>query len=213
MKLSTVARIPMVLIVAVVGGCSMAPAAQQTARPQPTITFLPTATAPPTATPSPPIQPTPVATPDAPDTPSPTKKPPNRFPKGTLRAGDVVAEGSRGTYCYKDTCADLGQWPRKADLPELVVGAADAELEFSLPESARFVTWDVAYAAASSYEDESTELARGGYPYDADANPEASVTELSRVSFAAPPSGDWVVWVWVTLRFGDLSYAWHVIVP
>jgi hypothetical protein len=126
-------------------------------------------------------------------------------PTATLSGdGDAVA-GQPGTYCYLDTCAD-GPWPRKADLPELTVASAASELTLTLAEPARFIGWSVAYGVSSN-DDESTNLERGG-----SFDPDAPGPEYSEVTFAGPPAGDWVLFVWLTLRGGDLSYAWHLTV-
>lgn len=126
-------------------------------------------------------------------------------PTATLSAGGDPVAGQPASYCYLDTCAD-GPWPQKGDLPELRVAGAASELTLTLAEPARFIGWTVAYGELSN-DDESTNLDSGG-----SSDPDAAGPDYSEVTFDGPPTGDWVLFVWLQLRGGDLSYAWHVTV-
>jgi hypothetical protein len=90
------------------------------------------------------------------------------------------------------------------------LNAGEDGLDFSIAHDLPFVRWSAAYSEKSN-DDRSKPLGDGGTQYDPDAigsPPPQFVT----ASIPRPPAGDWVVWVWVDLEFGDLSYAWHVIV-
>ncbi len=178
------------LLVLMLAACSIAPAGQPTTSP--------------IAPPSPSIKPTPQPTPtedaaigDAP-------------PDGTLRGDGAAVAGQPGSYCFGDTCADIGGWPNKLDLPLVELSAADQQLEFAVPDSVRFVEWHASYSASSN--GEANELAEGGNGYDPDKSYASPWPESSSVTFDSPPAGDWVVYVSVYFDGGDLSYAWHVIV-
>ena len=57
------------------------------------------------------------------------------------------------------------------------------------------------------------ELAEGGAPFDPDAQPQSSLIELNSAEFDSPPTGDWSLMISLRFPGGDLSYAWHVVVP
>ena len=131
-----------------------------------------------------------------------------RPPDGLLRSGSESVTGQLGSFCYGKTCADIGRWPPKSELPELV--AQTKSLEFTLGNGEPFVGWTASYNQTAD-DDRSRRLGQGGGSFDADANP-APADQFSDISFDAPPAGDWVVWMFVQLESGDLSYAWHVTV-
>ena len=197
MKLPAIARIS--LLVVLLAACSLAPAAQPTGTPRPAAT--------------------PALTPLATPTERPTRSPaaaPTEYggevpPVVTLSSGDVSAAGYPGSYCFADTCADIAGWSSKADLPQLTAGPSSGDLVFEIADQISFVTWSAAYGASSN-DDESTPLGEGGDPFDPDTGG-SPPPQFLNAHVPMPPPGDWVVWVWVDLEFGDLSYAWHVIVP
>jgi hypothetical protein len=132
----------------------------------------------------------------------------NHPPDGLLSAGSETVTGRLGTYCYGNTCADIGRWPPKSDLPVLV--ASNKSLEFRLRNGEEFVRWSARYGETSD-DDRSQPLGQAGRPFDSDAN-SSPADEFSSASFDAPPAGDWVVFVNLELAGGDLSYAWNVTV-
>jgi len=132
-------------------------------------------------------------------------------PVATLSSGDVSVAGYPGSYCFADTCADIGAWPPKTDLPELTASASNGDLNFEIADQISFVRWSAAYGSSSD-DDDSTPLGEGGDPFDPDTGA-SPPPQFLNASVSTPPPGDWVVWVWVELESGDLSYAWHVIVP
>ena len=130
----------------------------------------------------------------------------NHPPDGLLSSGGADVAGKLGSYCYGNTCADIAQWPPKANLPELV---AANDLHFELANAETFVGWQAGFGPKSNGSAEI--LGEGGESFDPDTtgSPAESFTSAS---FKAPPVGDWVVWLFVDLESGDLSYAWHVTV-
>jgi hypothetical protein len=132
----------------------------------------------------------------------------NHPPDGLLSSGSKSVAGQLGSYCYGQTCADIGRWPPKSELPELV--AQTNTLEFALENGEPFVGWIASYNNTAD-DDRSRKLDQGGGSLDPDGNPPAA-DEFTDISFDAPPAGDWVVWMFVQLESGDLSYAWHVTV-
>ena len=188
------------VVIIVAGACSLAP------RARPSLTFVATATPMSVST----AQPTRRAASPTPLLAVRTERPDQGHPPpaGLLGSGGEIVAGYPGSYCFGDTCAEIGGWPSKSELPRLRV-TADA-MTFSIEGEVAFVTWSAAYQSRAN-DDASKSLGRGGYPYDPDASasPPPSVIEAT---IPAPPAGDWVVWIWVDLEHGDLSYAWHVIV-
>ena len=205
MKLPTLARIPVVVLL--MSACSLAPLAQPTSRPPPPVAATPTAA----ATPALPPLATPTELPTRSPAAAPTEYGGEVPPVATLSSGDVGAAGYPGSYCFADTCADIGGWPSKADLPQLTAGPSSGDLVFEIADQILFVTWSAAYGASSN-DDESTPLGEGGDPFDPDTGG-SPPPQFLNAHVPMPPPGDWVVWVWVDLESGDLSYAWHVIVP
>lgn len=200
MKLSTLARIPLVALLA--SACSVTPGVQPTSSRVPPASPGPTAA----ATPGPTATAPPVATPTAPDThpPRPTESVP---PGGFLGGGETdPVEGWRGSYCWHGTCADAAAIPAIDDLPSVHI--SDSEMEFSLSHRATFVKWRATYTSDEA--DEPVTLGQGGEGFDPDAVRSPGAESLATVRFAAPPAGDSVVFVQVFFDGGDLSYAWHV---
>ena len=130
-------------------------------------------------------------------------------PAGLLSAGSGSIEGRIGSYCWGDTCADIGVWPPKADLAELDVASREVTIQFSASKPVGFTEWYASYAAGPNGGSKS--LVKGGSS-DPDTNATAP-PEFETFDFPSPPSGDWIVFVSVYFRGGDLSYAWHVVVP
>ncbi|MEX2548047.1 MAG: hypothetical protein WD830_09705 [Chloroflexota bacterium] len=161
-------------------------------------------------TPSPATAPSPSTEPPPQPTPTEDVAVGTEPPDGTLRADGAAVAGQHGSYCFADTCADIGGWPNKPDLPLVEVSAADQQLEFALPDSVQFVEWHASYSASSN--GEANDLAEGGNGYDPDKSYASPWPATSSVTFDSPPAGDWVVYVSVYFDGGDLSYAWHVIV-
>lgn len=193
MKLPTLARIPLVVLLA--SACSVAPGAHPTSSRVPPASSGPTATATPAATPTA----APVTHP-----PRPTESAP---PGGFLGGGETdPVEGWQGSYCWHGTCADAATIPAIDDLPSVLT--SDSEMEFSLSDSATFVKWRATYASDDA--DEPVTLGQGGEGFDPDAVASPGAESLAIVRFAAPPAGDSVVFVQVFFDGGDLSYAWHV---
>lgn len=216
MKLPEIVRIPLVALL--MAACSLAPAAQPTISPGPAATPGQTATPGPTATPAPTKTPEPTGTPEPTDTPAPTGTPRPFFdppegskpPKAMLSADGLSVEASPIGYCWAGECLD-GPNPPKNQLPELELIEANLDMEFEVADGVRFAHWGAEYYDRS--DDNAVSLGDGGFYYDPDATPATPWVEMSRATFPAPPSGDWVVNVYLELVHGDLSYAWHVIVP
>jgi hypothetical protein len=144
---------------------------------------------------------TPAASPTEPHSPLPS--PPDAF----LQAGDGdPVEGRLGSGCYLDACAD-SPWLPAAGLPVLEPAGGDEELTVSIAPGFEFVRWTARYAAA---DDPSGERARPLAEGGADDGP-----AVAEASFRTPPSGDWVVSVF--LRYAndecDGAYYWRVIAP
>lgn len=211
MKLPTVARLP--LVVLLMSACSLTPVAQPTSRTQPSaspaLTAVPVAA---TATPGPTATPRPTGTNPATGTPVPFFEPPegSKPPKATLSAGIVSVEASPIGYCWDNECLD-GPNPPKGQLPELELSDSNIDLEFEVGGGVRFARWGAEYFDKSDAN--AVTLGGGGFTYDPDMMPSTPWLEMSQASFPAPPIGDWVVNVYLELVNGDLSYAWHVIVP
>ena len=132
----------------------------------------------------------------------------NTPPDGLLSSGGAAVAGQPGSYCYRSTCADIGRWPAKADLPLLTV--TTGKVRFALGGNEPFVRWNAAYNDNAN-DDQATELGQGGHAFEPDAT-SSPPPQLEEALIEAPPAGDWVMWVWVDLEQGDLSYAWHVTV-
>lgn len=191
MKLPSIARIPLVLVLA---SCSLSPVAQ------PTASQAPPATAP-TSTPT--SEPTATATPTAAATqPAPTESLP---PQGVLSGHDDAVDGWLGSYCWAGTCVDAPALPDMDHLP-FAVGGGD--LVFSLSDGSTFIGWRASYTGPEQAEH--LTLGQGGERFDPDGSPSAEPVDLATATFASPPGGDWVVLLQVFLESGDLSYAWHV---
>lgn len=218
MNLSTVARLPFVVLL--MSACSMSPIAQPTpsasapATPAatPSSPTQPTATPGQTFTPEPSGTPEPTAKASEPNTPRPYFDPPegSKPPKASLSSGTVSVEASPIGYCWDNECVD-GPNPPKDQLPELELNDSDLEMEFEVADDVRFARWGAEYFKRS--DDTAATLGGGGFSYDPDVTPATPWVEMSRATFPAPPPGDWVVNVYLELVHGDLSYAWHVIVP
>lgn len=130
-------------------------------------------------------------------------------PRGYLASGPSSVEGWIGSYCWQDACADSPSLPPKATLPE--IRASDGQLAFSLSDGSTFVRWTISYGDASDTPLEV--LDQGGEAFDPDALPQPGDAELTSVQFVSPPAGDWLLVAFVQFPGGDLSYAWHVLVP
>ena len=129
-------------------------------------------------------------------------------PAGLLTSGGDEVAGQLGSYCYLNTCADIGGWPAKSELPLLTVTTGN--VGFALESKETFLSWSASYNDKAN-DDQATELDKGGQSFDPDSS--SSVPpQIEEAVIDAPPAGDWVMWVWVDLESGDLSYAWHVIV-
>ena len=214
MNLPAIARIPLVILL--LSACALSPVARPTSSQAPPATpgstaTLPAAT-PPTETPTPTGVPAPTGTPGPTDTPRPFFEPPDgsQPPNATLSRGDDSVEASPIGYCWADECID-GPNPPKNQLPELALTEGGVDLEFEIGDDVRFTRWGAEYYDRS--DDNAVSLGRGGFSYDPDATPATPWVEISSATFPAPPSGDWVLNVYVELAHGDLSYAWHVVVP
>lgn len=217
MKLPAIARTSAagLALLIVVGAFSLVPAA----RPSPTGAPSAGATSSAVATPTRPPTSAPVATatlipsdsapsPSAPALATPRRGGNGGPPAGLLASGDVAVAGHPGSYCYGNRCVD-SVWPFKSDLP-LITIEADSAI-FALEGATPFVEWAALYSARSN--SGTHELGRGGSDFDPDAvgSPPPLLLEAQ---VAAPPSGEWVVNVFVRFEGGgDASYAWHVIVP
>ena len=80
-----------------------------------------------------------------------------------------------------------------------------------------FVQWTASYSEAQMAD--LVPLGSGGSPYDPDSTV-SPPPDLYQATFAAPPSGDWVIVIGLhfanrslPVQGGDASYAWHVVVP
>lgn len=156
------------------------------------------ATNPPTAVPT--------VAPTAPRTAVPTAEQVDQPPAALLAADSDPVAGWLGTFCWHGACLDAPQLPAKSELPILNTDAR-AELTLTLADGTQFSEWSAVYATDS--EVTGTELGGGGAPYDpySSATPPAA---LDSATFAAPPTGDWMIRVFVGFSDGDASYAWHV---
>lgn len=213
MNLPAIARIP--LLAALVSACALGPVAQPTASQAPPTAPISMPTQEPAATSSPPDAPatsSPTSTRPPSPTPRPYFEPPagGAPPMGTLSAGDMSVDATPIGYCWADECID-GPNPPKNQLPELTLSEDGVDLEFEVGDGARFARWSAEYYERS--DDDAVSLGGGGFSYDPDATPATPWVEMSSATFPAPPSGDWVLNVYLELVHGDLSYGWHVIVP
>jgi hypothetical protein len=132
----------------------------------------------------------------------------DRPPDGLLSSAGETVSGQLGSYCYGRTCADLGQWPAKSELPLLTV--TTGKVRFALQRDEPFVGWTAAYNDNAN-DDRAIPLEQGGEAFDPDST-SSPPPQFQEALIEAPPAGDWVMWVWIDLEQGDLSYAWHVIV-
>ena len=210
---------PIVLlaVLALAGGCAYGgPGASPTSQP-PTTPSTATPTASPTASPASVPPPTSSA---GMETTSPTPTPgSSKPPDGLLSAGSESVAGWLGSYCWSysdgedetDACADAFRTPPRSTLPFLAVPpGARAELTFSVAGGVEFSGWTATYSARSN--SARKDLHSGGHNFDSETT--ASQPPLSdEVRFPSPPSGDWVVHVFVYFVNGDASYHWHVAVP
>ena len=181
----------------------------------------------PTASPTTAVTRAPVAT-SAPSVASPTSSPPNASPTtvptvqadqppaGLLTSSGDPVTGHLGTFCWAGLCSDEFELPAKSSLPGLDAEAGQP-LSFSLSPGAGFVKWSASYSKAKMAD--LVPLGSGGAPYDPDSSA-SPPPDLYTATFAAPPSGDWVVVVALSfangstlVRGGDANYSWHVIVP
>jgi hypothetical protein len=175
-------------------------------------TVAPTPTAAPSA---PAATSTPLASNESPPAGSPTVTPthadPQPPPIGDLELLDTTTPGYAGSWCYDGACL-TGPPPPKSGLPLVEVPTAGTELAFVFADSHPFT-----HATASHARDHdaaSTQLVEVGQYYDPYLSEATPGPEMSRFTFDAPPSGDWVLRV--GLQFadrGDAVYYWHVVVP
>ena len=202
MKLPAIARLSVGLVLVVMSaGCTLLPAARQPSSDSPAGQQGPTATVD-------------AAAPGSPGFGAPTDATKatlaatrDRPPDGLLTSAGSNVAGKLGTYCYRGTCLDIAQWPSKSELPLLTV--TSARLTFELSGGTQFVGWTAAYGDKANGPE--TELGQGGSESDPDATSSAA-EQLTKAIIDSPPAGDWVVWMFVRLEHGDLSYAWHVVV-
>lgn len=166
--------------------------------------------APPTVTPSgtPSVAPT-TSPSDPPPTASPTdaESPMPAPPSASLSAaGGEPVDGQLGSVCYLDACGD-SPWLPADGLPLVELAGADDELTVAIEDGFEFTTWSAQYAAAEDRTGAAVmTLAEGG---SQDGPP------LTDATFDPPPSGDWVVSVYLVYADGDGdgAYYWHVTVP
>jgi hypothetical protein len=157
--------------------------------------------------------PTATATPSGTAMPSPTEDDlPPGLPVGEIAEdGQAAVYGHQGSWCYDGACLDGPGLP-KDDLPLLEASASDVQLTFSLAETHPFTHWAASYAADE--DEESTPLASGGESYDPYVSAATPGPWITTFDFESPPSGDWVLRVF--LQFGDRgdsTTTWHVVVP
>jgi hypothetical protein len=195
MNLPTISRLT--LLGLVVLGCSMAPGGAPTATP---VTATPTAppaqaTATPTqATATLPLEPTPTT---ARSTPGTFSEP----PAGFLTFEDTTVEGWLGSWCLPGRCVDKAE-PTLEGLP--VLEAPGDTLTFKLAGDAPFVAYTAAYGIVSA---DSTVIKREG-----EFDPDAGIVSppMTSAEFSTPPSGEWMVTVFVQFGPGDALYVWKV---
>jgi hypothetical protein len=114
--------------------------------------------------------------------------------------------GAKGSYCWGTTgqtvCTDAAGF--SLDSPQISVAQAGQTLTFTLSPTTPFES------LTADYVDNGTTivLGRAGSSFDPDmgGSPPPMTTEAQ---FPAPPSGDWVLEVFVTFPNGDASYGWH----
>lgn len=177
------------------------------------VTPLPTAVpatstlVPPTAT----VVPTPTV---VPPTPTATATDDDEFPippDGLLRLpGGEQQAGKLGTYCYRGGCADSPYWPTARSMTRVDLPAAGAPLSFALADDREFVYWRASYAARDDHFAEAVWQLDSGGEIDGEQR-------LTKATFAAPPSGKWLlnvsVWLPPGRDGGDLHFYWYVVVP
>jgi len=125
-------------------------------------------------------------------------------PDGLLRAGRQMVTGLEGSFCYQETCGDIGQLPTARISPLLRVPGSASEMTFHLRGGTGFTTWSVAYWDAWDDQGmETMDLAAGG----------REGATLTATDFQPPPPGDWQVKISVAFRDGgDATYFSHLIV-
>ena len=131
-------------------------------------------------------------------------------PAAYLGFGSNDTQGELRTYCWLGTCADAFELPPMDQLPAMTLDGSSDYLRLHLEADAEFINWTASYGDDAM--DELMPLDSGGEQYDPDTT--ATLPPLlTEASVAAPPAGDWIVYVVVRAVDGDAHYAWHVTVP
>lgn len=171
--------------------------------PSPAPTPAPSATVHPTTTPRASHRVTPSASPSHSDSRGGTGD--DRPPDGLLSAPGVdPVLAYLGSYCYGNACADSPIPPARI-IPRLRLPRTADHLVFRLKGIKPFTTWSVAvWPARDERGHRQKRLASGG----------AEDMVMREAPFQPPPSGDWVVHIFVRfLGRGDASYFVNLIVP
>ena len=90
------------------------------------------------------------------------------------------------------------------DLPVLTPDASGT-LTFTLSDGSPFRRWSASYGPDPG---DLEPLDQGGEGADPDAINPASPVHVTTAEIDSPPSGEWVVFVFVGFGDGDLSYWW-----
>ena len=131
-------------------------------------------------------------------------------PTAYLGFDSTEVEGELRTYCWLDTCADAFELPPMDELPLLTLEAAITSLDLHLAADAAFISWRASYGNGGM--EDLVPLDAGGEEYDPDTT--ATLPPLlARAAVAAPPPGDWIVYVVIRAVDGEAHHAWHVRVP
>lgn len=125
-------------------------------------------------------------------------------PDGVLEGDRQMVTGLEGSFCFGDTCGDIGQSPTARLSPLLRVADTVSELAFHLRDGEAFSSWSVSYwVSRDDSASETVDLASGGQ----------RGSTSTAASFAPPPPGDWEVKVSVDFPGGgDATYFIHLIV-
>lgn len=198
MKLPARARISISLLL--VAGCA---------------STIPGASPAPTQNPTPAAMPTPLATSTLGATPAVTPaatqgSSSDKPPAAALGTSDFAVTGELGSYCWhvngQGSCVDTAGF-YKSRVPAITVEEGD-RMVFSI-EDGEFAGWTASYGPDV---EAPTVLGEGGQDVDPDVN-QPSFEPLTFAEFDGPPTGDWIVAVFVDFADnGSASYGWHVTV-